>query len=125
LGSDWGSAVTFQIVAALVLAAGIAVTLRSAKVGVLIGAIGALALTSSVAMSSHAASASGLRALAMASDSMHILTASVWLGTLLVFVVVGVPHLHRLEHPARTLAYRQLLRAFSSVALVSGGVLAM
>ena len=125
LGSSWGTALSIQAAAAVALGIGLALARRSAKAGLSMAAVAMTALALSAALSSHAASAPRLRGFAIFADSLHILVAAAWLGTLLVFVVVGVPHLQRIDGAERSLAYQKLLRTFSAVAMVSGGILVM
>lgn len=123
LSSDWGSALLTQLVGGAILAAGLVAALRTMTVGLPVAAIGALILAASPAMSSHAAAVPRLKALAMVSDSLHVLGAGAWLGSLLVFVFVGVSHLRRVEPSNRSHVYARLLRTFSALALTSGAVI--
>ncbi len=125
LGSDWGSALILQGVAAAALAVGLALSLRAGTVGLGVASVASIALVCSAALTSHAASVRGLRLLAIVADSLHILAAAAWLGTLLMFVVAGVPQLLRLEAPDRAETYPRLLRAFSALALIAGGLVVM
>src|SRR5439155_10524963 len=75
-----------------------------------VGALGALSL------SGHANSAHP-RALALASDLVHLLGASVWLGGIAQIVWVWLPGVRGLDPPARRTVMRDVLARFGRVAL--------
>lgn len=74
---------------------------------------GALALT--LAMSGHAYGAEN-RWLAVAADALHTTSAGVWIGTLAVILTAG-------RGGADAPSFAAQIRAFSTMALVSGGIL--
>lgn len=84
--------------------------------------LGAVLLAFSPGMSSHASSTPTLRSLAMLADGLHVLGASSWLGTLAVVLFAGVSvAATRTSHLSGEFV-RDMINAFSPVALVSAGV---
>ena len=82
---------------------------------------GAVLLAFSPGLASHASAAPKLRLLAMLTDGIHVLGASSWLGTLAVILVAGLSATGaRISAPF----VRELIMAFSPVALVSSGIAA-
>jgi copper resistance protein D len=82
------------------------------------GAMAALSL----ALSGHAVAASGWRFLTVPADTLHVVGAGAWLGSLAVLVAAGLPVARRLSSGPRDLIVASLLRAFSPVALVGATV---
>ena len=86
-----------------------------------LAALGAVLLAFSLGMSSHASSSPKLRGLAMLADGLHVLGASSWLGSLAVVLFAGVSvAASRKSHSGEFV--RDMINAFSPVALVSAGV---
>jgi copper transport protein len=77
-------------------------------------AVTGLALAS--ALSGHAAAVPQLRVLAVFSDTVHVMAASSWLGSLTVLLLAGIPAAH-VVHTAGNAVVAQLVRRFSNVAL--------
>lgn len=92
--------------------------------GWLLAATGAVLLAFSPGMASHAASSPKLRALAMLADGVHVLGASCWLGTLALVLFAGVVVATQYRADSSAAFVRDLINAFSPVALVSAGVAA-
>ena len=85
---------------------------------------GAVVLAFSPGLSSHASAAPRLRALAVLADGLHVLAASSWLGTLSIVLFAGIV-VARANGTSRGGAFvRDLINAFSPVALVSAGIAA-
>jgi copper transport protein len=85
---------------------------------------GAVASAFSPAFSGHAASAPTLRALAIVTDGLHVLSASSWLGALTVVLIAGLTAAMRQAPSTRGPLVRSLINAFSPVALASAGLAA-
>ncbi|MBA3672051.1 MAG: CopD family protein [Gemmatimonadaceae bacterium] len=86
--------------------------------------LGAVLLAFSPGLSSHASAAPRLRTLAMLADGLHVLGASSWLGTLSVVLLAGLS-VTVVDRVAGGGAFvRDLITAFSPVALVSAGIAA-
>lgn len=130
-----GTAWLLQMGAAIVACAGFALarTLSEgttrlkarARSGWIVATITALVLGVTPALSGHAAAAPNLRWLALTADSLHVLAAGGWLGSLFAMAAVGVPvalviSTDRKLHAARLVA--ELVNAFSPTALVFAAV---
>jgi putative copper export protein len=85
---------------------------------------GAVVAAFSPAFSGHAASAPTLRALAVVTDGVHVLSASSWLGALTVVLITGLTAVMRQPPIMRSPLVRSLINAFSPVALASAGLAA-
>ncbi len=83
--------------------------------------IGALALAVTPALSGHAVGAPRLAPLAVTLDALHVTAAGAWLGTLFVIVVAALP----VARDAAPGIGADLLARFSSLALASGGIVAI
>lgn len=77
----------------------------------------AVALAAVPALSGHANAVEELRALALLGDTLHVLGAATWLGTLAVLLLAGLPGARAGEAGA-------LVRAFSPVALFGASLAA-
>ena len=89
-----------------------------------VAAIGVVLLAFSPGMSSHASAAPRLRTLAMLADGAHVLAASTWLGTLSVALLAAFLVAARRGSAHSGAFARDLVNAFSPVALVAAGVAA-
>lgn len=112
----WGTVWMAQgaVVVALALAMAAAGSFAAAWKG---SALLVLALAATLTASGHAMGVDSGRAIALAADGLHVLTAGTWIGTLAVVLIAGRP---TGTGPAFFAA--QLLR-FSPLALVSGTTL--
>jgi len=72
----------------------------------------------------HAAAVSDVQALAVAVDATHALAAGGWAGAILVISVTALPSIARVTAEHRLTVARNLLRAFSPLALVCAVILA-
>jgi putative copper export protein len=79
-------------------------------------AAGAVLLSAVPALSGHAAAVDRLSAVAILSDTVHVLGAGVWLGTLLAVLAVGIPAALTVG-PDAAGAVLAMVRAFSPMAL--------
>lgn len=116
-GTVWGLGWLLQVAGCALVIAGLGLA-RRRTVGWWLATIGAIALAFTPALSGHAASTPGYAFLAVASDAMHVIGASGWLGSLLIVVIVGIPAAIRLEPDQRDAAVAALVNAFSPTALV-------
>lgn len=89
-----------------------------------IAALGAVLLAFSPGLSSHAAAMPKLRVLAMLADGLHVLGASSWLGTLAIVLFAGLSVALAQRGELGAAFVRDLITAFSPVALVSAGIAA-
>lgn len=90
----------------------------------MLAGVGAILLAFSPGMASHASSSPRARTLAMLADGIHVLAASSWLGTLSIVLIAGLA-VAAAQAPGRRAEFvRDLINAFSPVALASAGVAA-
>ena len=124
--SSWGFAVFLEMIAAIAAA----VAFRAAHSGNgstrtngwRAALIAAAVLTVTPALSGHAATTKPI-IVAVVADVIHVLAGSVWLGTLLVIVVVGISA--ALKSPDATrpgTRVASLVNTFSPMALICGGL---
>ena len=122
-GTGWGLAWTLQAIATVAFAVGLAVARapHGRGAGWMGAAAGAVLLAAVPALSGHAAGVEGPTWLAILSDTLHVLGAGVWLGTLAVLMAVGIPA--ALSDRARAgEAVAAMVRWFSPVALAGAAV---
>lgn len=126
LESRWGGRWQWQVAAAAATALGTLALLRSPVAGGLITSLGVLGVAAALPMTGHAYGNS----LAWTAQSVHILGAGFWIGTLVVVLLVPLV----MSVPSRAeiaSMHRYWLRTFSPLAVtgasmlvVSGGLLA-
>jgi copper transport protein len=120
-GTVWGLGWLLQLAGCGFVLAGLGLARRRME-GWWLATIGAVALAFTPALSGHAASIPGYAFLAVASDALHVIGASGWLGSLLVVVIVGIPAAIRLEPDQRDAAVAALVNAFSPTALAFAAI---
>ena len=117
-GTTWGTAWVIGAAASLVaLGAGVLASGGDSRAGWLVAALAALAAAIALPLSGHAIATPRLGALAVTADTLHVLGAGGWLGTLLVTVIAGIPVTLRGEPGTRGREASGLINAFSPVAL--------
>jgi putative copper resistance protein D len=123
--STWGHAWVTEVAALAVLAVALRLARRPsrAELGWGLAALAAIALACVPALSGHAA-VSGT-ALPIIVDSVHVLAAGGWMGTLLVVLAAGLPATRQVPQPARATARAALVNAFSPVALGCAALIVM
>ena len=121
--THWGHALIYQVVAATIALVGFVLARRGVRGSWLLATVAAVALAISPALAGHAAAAPRLTTLGVAIDSLHVLGASGWLGSLLCVLAIGVPVALSAEQPWQAVA--TLIEAFSPVALASAGLTAL
>ena len=87
--------------------------------------IAAIVLSVTPALSGHAVAASGYGPLPVVADTLHVLGAGGWLGTLLAIMAAGIPAAARMEREERGALVAAFVNAFSPVALFFAGLLAV
>lgn len=123
-GTSWGTAWIIGMAAALVaLGAGVLAGRGDSRAAWLVAALAALAATMALPLSGHAVATPRLSALAVIADTLHVVGAGGWLGTLLVTVIAGIPVTLRGAPGARGREASALISAFSPVALFCAGLL--
>ena len=117
----WGWGWLLQLVGVLLAIVGFLQARRGAG-GWALAAVGAVALAMTPALSGHAAAVPNITALSIAADTLHVIGAGGWLGSLLVLVGIGVPVALRLAEADRGPAVANLVNAFSPTALIFAGL---
>ena len=117
-----GQAWVLQVIGLVVLVVGL-ILVRQAVTGstgwIVVG-VAVLALTIVPALSGHAAAVENLTALAVSIHALHVVGAGVWLGTLAVLLLVGLPLAAGARAGERMRTLAATISLFSPVAL--GGV---
>lgn len=128
-GTVWGTAWIVEVVA-LALGFGATRLLGSNAVGArALSVVPLIAIAVSFALSGHAASAEGSTLIPVLVDSIHVVSAGVWLGGLIVVISLAASSARALPPVDRLTALSALVRAFSPIAigavaaiLVTGGI---
>ena len=89
-----------------------------------LAAVGAVVAAVASALSGHAVAVPRLAAVAVASDAIHVLAASSWLGTLAVLLIAGLGATWTQPAASRGAVVAALVNSFSPVALTSAAVVA-
>ncbi|MEO7103649.1 MAG: copper resistance protein CopC [Gemmatimonadaceae bacterium] len=122
LHTAWGSAWLLQVGAAIVACAGLVLARRRSVVGWSVATAAVIILGITPALSGHAASVAHWRMLAIATDSLHVIAAGAWLGSLCALMAVGLPTVVRFKQTGSTTGVTSrlisdMVNAFSPVAL--------
>ncbi len=125
LATGWGKAWTAQAAAAAVfLAALLLFRGKEGAAGWRTAAAATVIAAAATAFSGHAAAVERARGLALFADTLHVLGAGAWMGTLTLLLGVGIPA--ALGGPAggKGQSVVALIRAFSPVALAAAALVA-
>lgn len=119
--TSWGLAWVLQAIATLAFVLGLFVARApyGRAAGWMGAGVGAVLLSAVPALGGHAASVTRLNTLAIVSDSLHVLGAGVWMGTLMAVLAVGIPAALSVGEGADG-AVLSMVRAFSPMALAGG-----
>jgi putative copper export protein/methionine-rich copper-binding protein CopC len=123
MSTVWGWGWMLQAAAAVIAIAGFHFARRARAGGWALAVIGVLVLAATPALSGHAAAATRLTALAIVADTLHVIGAGGWLGSLLVVLVAGIPIALRSPHVHRGANVASLVNAYSPTALLFAGVM--
>ena len=123
--TTWGVGWLLQLVGCVVAIAGLVAARRNAQLGWNVAALGGLFAAMSPALSGHAASSPELTGLAITADSLHVVGAAGWLGSLLFVLVVGIPVALGVDDDQKHSAIAGLVNAFSPTALLFAGLTAL
>ncbi|HEX2205470.1 MAG TPA: CopD family protein, partial [Longimicrobium sp.] len=123
-GTLWGMAWVLQAVATVAFVVGLAVARapHGRSVGWMGAGVSALLLATVPALSGHAAAVEARAGLAILTDTLHVLGAGVWLGTLTMVLLAGLPATLPVVEAGRGRAVSALLGSFSPVALAGAAV---
>jgi putative copper export protein len=118
----WGFGLRLELGAAFVALIFFALAARGLRVAWTIVSISAVVLAVTPALAGHAAASPQFTSLMIASDFLHVLGASSWLGSLFAVMVVGVPVAFALDSAERWPSIASLVNSFSPIALVSATI---
>lgn len=121
-GTVWGWGWLLQVGGASLALLGLIGLRRARSWGWPVAGIGALALAATPALSGHAASAPRWIPLVVTADTLHVIGAGGWLGSLLMVLAVGIPAALALGEEHRARAVADLVNAFSPTALIFAGL---
>jgi putative copper export protein len=126
MNTVWGNAWLLQALATVAFFIGLLVARapHGRTVGWMGAAVGAVILCAVPALSGHAAAVEGRTGIAILSDTVHVLGAGVWLGTLAVLIAAGLPAALWARDGGGTAAFAAMVNRFSPVALASAAVVA-
>lgn len=124
-GTSWGRGWLLQMLGAFIAGAGFLAIRRARFTGWIVVAVAALIIAVSLALSGHAAASPRWPALAIAADTLHVIGAAGWLGSLFFVVFAGITSARRLSESDRAPAVAELVNAFSPTALVFASLAAM
>jgi putative copper export protein/methionine-rich copper-binding protein CopC len=124
--TGWGLAWVLQAIATLAFVLGLFVARApyGRAAGWMGAGVGAVLLSAVPALSGHAASVTRLNGIAIVSDTLHVLGAGVWMGTLLAVLAVGIPAALSVRE-AGDGAVLSMVRAFSPMALAGGATVGL
>lgn len=122
--TSWGWGWWLQLVAAAVALRAFLRLRRAPALSWLSCLVAALALAATPSLAGHAVAAVRYAPLPVLADSLHVLAAGGWLGTLLMVVAAGLPAASRAEPSDRGPLVAELVNAFSPAALVFAGLAA-
>jgi putative copper export protein len=118
----WGLALRLELAAALVALVSFGLAVRRLRGAWLVATISAIVLAVTPALAGHAAASPRFTSLMIASDFLHVLGASSWLGSLFAVLIVAVPVSFALHGAERWSSVASLVNSFSPLALASASV---
>lgn len=123
-GTLWGKAWLVQLAGVIVAIVALLRGRKSETTGWLL-TIAMLVVAISFSLSGHATAVPGNMAFAVPIDTLHILGAGGWIGTLLLVVAVGLPAAMRGNVADRGRTIAVLINTFSPLALIFAGMAAV
>lgn len=123
-GTLWGLAWVLQAVATVAFVVGLAIARapHGRSVGWMGAGVSVLLLAAVPALSGHAAAVESRAGLAIFTDTLHVLGAGVWLGTLAMVLLAGLPATLPVAAEGRGHVVSALVGTFSPVALAGAAV---
>jgi putative copper export protein/methionine-rich copper-binding protein CopC len=120
----WGTAWLLQALATVAFFIGLLVARapHGRTIGWMGAAVGAVILCAVPALSGHAAAVEERTGVAILSDTVHVLGAGVWLGTLAVLIAAGLPAALWARDGGGTAAFAAMVNRFSPVALAGAAL---
>lgn len=120
--TTWGNGWLVGAAGAVILLVALFIAGARPATGWPLAGVGGAALALAPALTGHAVADAAHPALAVAADFLHVIGASVWLGTLLLVVLVGIPTILRLDAATRGRTVVALVRAFNPLALAGAAL---
>lgn len=117
LQTVWGWGWLLQVLGAVIALVAFRAAARPSRMTWGLAAAGALMLSTTPALSGHAVAAPRLSAIAVVVDSLHVIGAGGWLGSLFLLVAAAIPAALSLEESDRGETVADLVNAFSPTAL--------
>lgn len=96
----------------------------STRRGWLIATVGVVILAFTPGLAGHAASTPKLETLTLLADTLHVIGAGGWLGSLTIVLLAGIPAALALDETSRAGMVAELINAFSPTALTFAGIVA-
>jgi putative copper export protein/methionine-rich copper-binding protein CopC len=126
-GTAWGLGWTLQALATVAFFIGLMVARapHGRSVGWMGAGVAAVLVAAVPAFSGHAAAVERLTALAITADTLHVLGAGVWLGTLATVLAAGLPASASAPEGEGFASFAAMVRVFSPVALAGGATAAV
>jgi copper transport protein len=121
----WGFALRLEIIAAFLALISFAIAIPRVRGAWLTASLCAAVLGFTPALAGHAGASPRFTALMIATDFLHVLGASSWLGNLACVMLIGVPIVLRNAGEERWQSVATLVNAFSPVALASATVVVL
>ena len=121
----WGFALRLEIIAAFLALISFAVAIPRVRGAWLIASLAAVILAFTPALAGHAAATPRFTSMMIATDFLHVLGASSWLGNLACVMLIGVPIVLRNGGDGRWQSVATLVNTFSPVALGSATVVVL
>jgi copper transport protein len=122
--THWGAIWLLQVGLA-VLAAAALLRVRVSRSAWSLAAVAAIGLAATPALAGHAATSPRLTTLSVLADSLHVLGAAGWLGSLLVLVTVAIPIVARDSSEDRWQSVSSLVHTFSPTALAFAALIGL
>lgn len=122
MNTMWGFGWLLQLTAAVAAIGAFHAARRGGYTAWSLAAVACVALAVTPALSGHAVASPQLTGLAVLSDTLHVIGASGWLGSLLFVLAVGIPVAMRMDHGARGAVVARLVHAFHPTALAFAGL---
>lgn len=120
----WGWGWLLQVSAGVLLVIAFGQARKGTNWGWMLVGIAAIAAAAVPALSGHAAS-SLVPGLTILGDTLHVLGAGTWLGTLLILTAAGLPAARRVGGEERHAGVAAFVNYFSPLALVGAGITAL
>jgi copper transport protein len=118
----WGWGWLLQVAGALLAIGGFALARRGRASGWMLAAVAGVMVALTPALSGHAVATPGLATPAVIADTLHVIGAAGWLGSLFFVLVVGIPVAARVEGNPGGASVARLVNAYSPTALIFAGL---